>query len=275
MHTSERIVTDELILSYRYYKGEQEETLVVFHGFGQTNALFESFIPVVLPYYSVVAVDLFFHGESYIESNGIDHISIHRWNRVFNQILLKHQADRFSLLSYSMGSRFVVTLLNEYAARINNIVLIAPDGFGNNFLFNIATSTKVTRSIFRFTMQHPFWIQTTVSVLGALGFFNSITKRFIQRNLENAEHRKKIYDSWIYFRKLTIGKENFVKLINTNEISFMCFCGKEDQMVAKKSLQFVCAKTQARYIELDLAHHKMIQALEKSELIDFLISDRQ
>jgi pimeloyl-ACP methyl ester carboxylesterase len=275
MYTVEHIFTDGLLLSYRYYKGGKNETLFLFHGFGQTNMLFESFIPSVLPNFSIVAVDLFFHGESTVETNSVDYISIDRWNSLFDQILLKHQVNRFSLLSYSMGSRFVVTVLNEYATRINNIVLIAPDGFGNNFLFNVATSAKLTRSVFRFTMEHPFWIQVVVRILGATGIFNSITKRFIDRNLESAEHRKRIYASWTHFRKLTVGRNDFVKLILGNQIKLMCFCGKEDQLVAKRTIEHICSETAARYVELDLAHHKMVQALENSVLIDFLISDRQ
>jgi len=177
-------------------------------------------------------------------------------------------------LSYSMGSRFVVALLNTYAARINKIVLIAPDGFGNNFWFNVATSTQVTRFVFRYTMQHPLWIQVMVHMLGAIGIFNSVTKRFIERNLESSELRKKIYASWVYFRKLAIRKEEFVVLIRKNKINLMCFCGKEDQLVAKKAMKLLCKQTEAYYVEFDLAHHKMVQTLEKPELLAFLISDR-
>lgn len=273
-HTTERIVTDERTLSYRYYKGANKQLLVVFHGFGQTNVVFESFIDSVLPYYSVVAIDLFFHGESIAEVNKIDHLSIKSWNELFDKILVKHQINRFSLLSYSMGSRFVVTLLNVYASRINKIVLIAPDGFGNNFWFNVATSTKITRRVFDYTMKYPNWIRVAVNMLGAVGLFNSITKRFIERNLESESHRKKIYVSWVYFRKLVIAKKDFVELIRKYEINLISFCGKSDQLVAKKTIKLLCDQTLARYVELDLAHHKMITALERSELIDFLISDR-
>lgn len=271
--TSDLIVIDELKLSYRFYKGDTKDTLVTFHGFGQTSIVFESFIPSVLPYYSVVAIDLFFHGESTIEDNEVNYISIERWNTIFEQILIKHQISRFSLLSYSMGSRFIVTLLNVYAPRISKIALIAPDGFGNNFWFNVSTSTQLTRFIFRYSMQHPLCIQIVVRMLGAVGIYNSITKRFIERNLESAKNRMKIYTSWVYFRKLTIRKDDFVELILNNEINFICFCGKEDQLVAKKKMELICNKTNACYIELNLAHHKMIQVLGKEKLVDFLISD--
>jgi len=274
MYTEERIVHDKLILSYRYYQSENSEMIFLFHGFGQTKDLFEIFVPSVLPYYSVIAVDLFFHGKSTVNEKDNDPISINRWNALFNKIVERHVINKFSLLSYSMGSRFVVTLLNAYAARINKIVLIAPDGFGNNFWFSAATSTKLTRSVFQLTMEQPSWIHLMVRIFGAIGIFNSITKRFIDRNLKSGEHRKKIYASWIYFRKLTISKNDFVRLICKNKIELMCFCGKEDQLVAKKTVQKICTETGARYVELDLAHHKMVQALEESALICFLISDR-
>lgn len=275
MYTTERIVKDEFILSYRYYRGEREETLVAFHGFGQTNILFETFIPSVLSYYSVVAIDLFFHGESSVKESGKHYLSVEGWNELFSQLLEKHHIDRFSLLSYSMGSRFVVRLLNMYASRINKIALIAPDGFGNNFWFNVATSTYLTRFVFEYSMWHPMWIQLMVRVLGSVGIFNAITKRFIERNLESDELRKRIYASWVYFRKLTILKSDFVEGVNKNKIRFICFCGKEDQLVARKSMELLCTQTGATYVELDLAHHKMIQALDRSELLEFLVSDRK
>jgi pimeloyl-ACP methyl ester carboxylesterase len=275
MYTEERIVHDELILSYRYYQSEHSEVIFLFHGFGQTKGLFETFVPSILPYYSVIAIDLFFHGESTVNDNSIDAISINRWNALFNQIVEKHVINRFSLLSFSMGSRFLVALLHAYATRINKIVLIAPDGFGNNFWFSVAASNKLTRSVFQFTMEQPSCLQLMVHIFGAIGIFNSITKRFIDRNLKSGEHRKKIYASWIYFRKLIISKDDFVRLICKNEIELMCFCGKEDQLVSKKSVEQICNQTSAHYLELDLAHHKLIQALENRALIEFFISDRE
>lgn len=274
-YTTEQLTEGGFTLSYRYYSGNKKETLFLFHGFAQSNAVFDSFAVSLLNDYSVISVDLFFHGESTVEAEEIGPVSIQRWNVLFDRILIKHQIDHFSLLSYSMGSRFVVTLLHAYASRITQIVFIAPDGFGNNFWFRVATSTAVTRFIFKSTMQNPAWIKVLVRMFGAVKIFNSITIRFIERNLESPEHRKNIYRSWVYFRKLTIPSKEFIICMRIYNIRFMCFCGSNDQLVAKDSLKIVCEQTGGCYMEADLAHHKMLYVLEMPELNRFLISDRQ
>jgi pimeloyl-ACP methyl ester carboxylesterase len=266
---------DNCKLSYYFYDNNCSDTLFLFHGFGQSSEVFQPYFVLFAPYYNIIVVDLFFHGESIINSTTKDHISITDWNHMFQAIVKKHSIQFFSCIAYSIGARFVNTLLQKYASQIKRIVFIAPDGFGNTVWFRIATATIISRFLFKYTMKHPSGILLIMKALSFLNFYNPQTIRFIERNLEFADHRQKIYNTWTYFRTLKIAQGDFVQIINQFNISFMCLCGSQDEMVAQDALKEICAVTSSEFITIDLPHKKMYEVIQFQSVQDFLIFNRQ
>jgi pimeloyl-ACP methyl ester carboxylesterase len=262
-------------LSYYFYDNNCSETLFLFHGFGQSSEFFQPYVVSFSPYYNIVIVDLFFHGESIVDSNTKDHISIVDWNRLFQTIVEKHFVQSFTCVAYSIGARFVNTLLQKYASQIKRIVFIAPDGFGNTLWFRIATATVFSRYLFKYVMKNPSSILLFMKVLSFLNCYNSQTIRFIERNLEFSNHREKIYNTWTYFRTLKIAQEDFVQIIKQFNILFMCLCGSQDEMVAQDVLKEICAVTNSEFIVIDLPHKKMFEAIKLQSVQNFLIFNRQ
>lgn len=270
---SEIISTETHKLSYRYYSGGKK-ALFLFHGFGQTSDIFKDFIPTVIHEYSVISIDLFFHGNSKVVQYRSNFISIDEWNQLFENILQKHSIQAFSFLSFSIGSRFVFAALHKYSARIQRIALIAPDGFGNNFWFRIATSNALCRGMFKFVLTFPFPILFFGKVFHAVGIINNSTYRFIQKSLLIKEDRDRIYKTWTYFRKLNITQEEFVHVLHTHAIKTLFATGEKDELVAFRAIKKISIQVQAEYIELPLAHAKMIQAISLDAVKDFLIANR-
>lgn len=262
-------------LVYYFYDTGCKETLFLFHGFGQSNVVFQPYLASFASHFNIIVIDLFFHGESIVDSNTKDFISISEWNSLFQSILEKHSIQSFSCIAYSIGARFVNTLLEKQARQLKRIVFIAPDGFGNTVWFRLVTSTKFTRYLFKKSMEDPSIILLILNVFSFFNLYNQQTIRFIKRNLESLDHRQKIYYTWTYFRNLKIKKSDFVKNITEHAILFLCICGTQDEMVAQDVLKEMCMATSSKFVIIDLPHKKMLEAIQLQAVSDFLIFDRQ
>lgn len=265
------INTNSKRLAYYFHENGCVETLFLFHGFGQNGDVFQPYIATLTPYYNILSIDLFFHGESNIEANVVDFISVKEWNMLFQQIVKKHAIQTFSVVAYSMGARFILSLMQYYSNRINRMVLIAPDGFGNNFWFQLATSTKLTRTIFKYALKHPSCIIEVIKLLSTFGIYNQATKRFMTRSLESKYLVDKIYISWVYVRKLVLPKKDFISIINREDIKLLCCCSTKDQMVSKKAIQGMCKETNSECILFDIPHQKMLEVIQGPKVYEFLL----
>jgi pimeloyl-ACP methyl ester carboxylesterase len=266
----EVIHVDGISVSYTYYKGGAS-FLFLFHGFGQTADIYTAFIPQVCSQYSVIAFDLFTSLKNNKTYEPV--ISIPQWNALIEQLREKYSIEKFSILSFSMGTRFTVSMLELQALRIQRMVLIAPDGFGNTVWFRIATATYLSRKIFKAVMKHPETIKRIAKGMHKAGLLNQITYRFIERNLENKFLTEKIYQTWVYVRKLRMPPEAFISLINRHGIKLLFVLGKQDQLVAAGKIRSIAMQTHAQLLELELAHHKLTQTIDGGEVKRFLISD--
>lgn len=270
----ETMYHEDVSVSYTYYKGDTP-FLFLFHGFGQTAEIFNSLIPDVCAVYSIIAFDLFAKVQDNRKAASSDFISIAEWNAIIEHICEKYSIENFSIVSFSMGTRFAVSMLKLQAPRIQRMVLIAPDGFGNTVWFRIATATYFTRKIFKGIMQYPAWIKHIAKGMYKTGLLNQITYRFIERNLENKLLTEKIYGTWVYVRKLDLSRRSFISLVSTYDIKVLFVLGKKDQLVASAVIRSIAAQTDAQLLELESAHHKLTQAIDGSEVKRFLIPDRK
>ncbi|MGN6646282.1 MAG: alpha/beta fold hydrolase [Cytophaga sp.] len=269
----ENIIDQEFKLSYRYYSGG-ERFLFLFHGYGQSADIFQTFIESVKPDFTVIAIDLFFHGSSEVIQQQQNYISIAAWNGLFDKILKKHSITCFSLLSFSIGSRFIFSVMQMFQKQIERIVLIAPDGFGNNFWFRLSTSNVLCRYIFKCVLTHPPLILWPGKLLQLFGMINAYTYRFIQKSLQLKSERERIYNTWVYFRKLKIASPDFEYIIQQELIPLLFVTGESDELVAGAEIKKISNRLHVPHIELPLAHAKMIQALELEAVKQFLIADR-
>jgi len=274
IYNPESILTKHYKLSYKVYPGG-EKYLFLFHGYGQSTDIFESFIPTVLSHYTVIAIDLFFHGDSEVLQKNKNFISIGELNQLFGEILQRYSVHTFSMLSFSIGSRFIFAIFHTYSNQIDRIALIAPDGFGNTFWFRMATSNVLCRAVFKLALTFPFLITYPARFFNGIGIINDATSNFIQKSLQSKKERERIFNTWVYFRKLKMHSAAFVNKIKAASIQLFFATGSKDELVAHHTIQKISIQLHAPYIELPFAHAKMVQAISLEELRIFLIADRK
>ncbi|MBC7893637.1 MAG: alpha/beta hydrolase, partial [Sphingobacteriaceae bacterium] len=115
---------DSIHLRYRSF-GSGPRTLLAFHGMGQSGAAFSSLGTVLGDTFTTYAFDLFFHGES----SGLNEpLSKPFWAELLRRFLAEKKVERFSVAGFSLGGRLALATLETLYDRIDEVILVAPDG---------------------------------------------------------------------------------------------------------------------------------------------------
>ncbi len=124
-------------LNYGLYPGGPG-ILLAFHGFGQSQHYFSSLATSLEKNYTVYSFDLFYHGRSHWPDSE-QPLSKEFWKEMITAFLQEQQIDRFSLVGFSLGGKFVLATLEALPERTDEILFIAPDGIRTSFWYSLAT----------------------------------------------------------------------------------------------------------------------------------------
>lgn len=195
------------VISYHQY-GRGENTIVCFHGFGQSGEVFEIYSQDLGDQHTIVAIDLFFHGGSIYRSN--DPLVHTLWHEIFFEFKCALNIHQFDVIGFSIGSKFAISTFMQYSDQIRYLFLMAPDGLRESRWYRLATFPLVRQFIFKYLMTHPRRLDQLIYLLGRFKIINASTFKFIRTHLRNHEKRIQVYDSWSGFRKMRY-KLNVVK----------------------------------------------------------------
>lgn len=184
-----------------YYSwGKGSRLLFCFHGYGESGASFAFLGEALGTDYTVVAIDLPFHG-------------LTEWNEglFFDPqqltILLRDIAAglpgspaRWELLGYSMGGRIALQLLENSPDSIEKLVLLAPDGLVVNPWYWLATQTGWGNRLFEWTMRRPGWFFLLLRLGNALRLVNPSVYKFTVNYINDEAVRRDLYIRWTTMR---------------------------------------------------------------------------
>lgn len=215
--------------------GNGKEPLLVFHGFGQDHTLYVPLLKSLSPRYTLYIIDLFFHGKS--EWNeGERPLEKTTWASIVDVLLQDQRIDRFSILAYSLGGKFALATVEAFPTRIQKIFLLAPDGIKTSFWYSMATYPKIFRSIFKsmiFRHERFLWIA------GKLNQSNLVDKgliRFADYQMNSEAKRKRVYYSWVVFRRMSFDLKKVARLVNDNNIRLTMIVGKYDKVIRPENM---------------------------------------
>ncbi len=215
-------------ITYQKY-GNGPAILLAFHGFGQSQQAFKSLNKLLGKQYTIYAIDLFFHGNSHYLGDQLLTKSI--WCELIDQFLQAHSIDRFSLMGFSLGGRFALATTECFANRLDQLILIAPDGITRNGWYQLATSTPLGRSLFRYVMRHLSMLTTFGHLLTRLGLLNRTIMRFAEISLGTSAQRALVYRSWTQFRLIKPDLTIISNSLNDHGIPALFFMGAYDRII--------------------------------------------
>lgn len=242
--------------------GEGKNLLLCFHGFSEDASKFLLLEPALSSRYTTIAIDLPFHGETQWWRD--DLFSREDLKLLIEEILMRENARRFSLMGYSLGGKLVMAAILEFAPKINEVILVAPDGIRNAAWYNIAVYPKWGQKLFHRFIENPRFVFTTARLLRKLRVLHARLFKFLEVQMDTEEKRRKIYDVWLAVRDFETNLRYTKDLIKQYHIRSFIFIGKYDRVITKKiGKKFSHGLPNCKYIILDKGHNLLTESFNE------------
>ncbi|WP_420147237.1 alpha/beta hydrolase [Spirosoma sp.] len=203
--------------------------LLAFHGFGQNSQVYLPIEKHLGSRFTVFAIDLFFHGDSHYAAGQL--MSKPDWHRLIKSFLQEQRIERFSVIGFSLGGRFALATVEGFADKLDQLILIAPDGITPSNWYQLATGSALGRSVFRYGLRHLALLNGLGHALTRIGLLNRTIMRFVEISLSTVEQRNRVYLSWTQFRPIWPNLNVVSKNLTTNPINVYFFTGAFDRLV--------------------------------------------
>jgi pimeloyl-ACP methyl ester carboxylesterase len=247
--------------------GTGKHILMAFPGFGQSRSIYSQLSMDHGEEITLYSFDLFFHGKSewgYKENP----ITKEFWKDLMETFLNEQRIERLSIIGFSLGARFVLATFETLPERINHLFLIAPDGLYSNGWYTVATSTFITRRLFKTMMDKSGIFFSLTSLLGRLNVLNPRLLRFAEHQLKSKEMRKKVYYSWVVFRRLFISQKVFQKAAMHYQNKITILLGRHDTIITTKSIEKSLGKSfPVKVIILETGHNTLISSFVEGDYL--------
>ena len=203
--------------------------ILAFHGFGQSSMAFAPLEKISGEQYTVFAIDLFLHGNSHYSRNQL--LTITDWQGIIATFLESQKVDRFSLMGFSLGGRFALATVEAFANRLDQLILIAPDGITRSFWYQLATGSIAGRKLFQYVLHHLSILTTFGHALSRMGLLHRTAMRFVEVSLSTPQQCELVYQSWTQFRLIQPDLSPIANLLTDKAVRVRFFTGAFDRIV--------------------------------------------
>jgi pimeloyl-ACP methyl ester carboxylesterase len=245
-------------LHFRKY-GRGAKVLLCFHGFGQDHDVYRLLEDRLGEKYTLYSFDLFYHGQSFWHEKRKP-ISIEDWNEIITQFLTEQRIERFSLVGYSMGARFALATYNGFPKRIEQLILVAPDGIRKHFTYSLMTSFFISRRILRYIVINPKPYQFLLALLLRLRIVDKGVLKFSETQMQTRAMRRRVYYSWTMFRKLYLPINSTLSNIEHYATKVELVIGAYDRVVEMDDIAPLARRFPESVIILPNGHTALLKA---------------
>lgn len=217
-----------------YYRfGRGPSIVLCFHGYGEEAAQFSFLEKYVGDRYSFYAIDLPFHGATNWKE-GLNFTN-EDLTKIAAQVLLENNPVtenlKYNLVGFSLGGRVALSLYQAEPARVQKLILLAPDGLKVNFWYWLATQSSLGNRLFALSMKRPGWFFALLKFLNKLGFVNSSVYKFVNYYIGNPEARDLLYKRWTGLRGLKPNLSGIQAYIRQYSTPTRLLYGKYDRII--------------------------------------------
>ncbi len=210
--------------------GHGPKNMLSFHGFGQNNDQFRKIAQALQDEYTFYSFDLFFHGTSFWNKKDSP-ISKDFWLEMIRLFMVSQKIEKCALMSFSMGARFALTIVEGLPSKVDGLILIAPDGIKRNIFYKMATSPSFFRKLFRGVIINPALFKQLTKLVYTLHITDKSIIKFVETQMDTREKRRRVYYSWTVFRRLRFSNKVIADTINKYQIPTTMFLGQYDKMM--------------------------------------------
>jgi len=252
-------------LAYKKY-GKGNNIHLLFHGFGQTMKVFNSYLKLKKENDCFLVFDIFYHGQS-------SWISTHQeltklvWKEILVSLMEIEDFEQFHLVGYSMGGKFSLITFELFPEKVLSMLLMAPDGIKTGFWYNMATFPGVFNHFFKYMIFHPETFFTWIDRLERFGLLQSSLLKFVKSQMQTRTKRAQVYFTWTVFKPLQPDLNLIILALRQQQTPITLVTGEFDKMVTSKNLHTFSSKIpHIQAIEFSCGHNSLIE-----ETVDYLL----
>ncbi len=274
------------VVNYHLY-GTGPKVILAFHGYGDSGNQFNILQHEMGNAYTIIAPDMPLHGKTkWNEDDFVLDDLVFILNKILEelpgvqtgvkrnclQILPKgtetEDCDKFSMLSFSMGGRIVLNLLEKIPRQIERVVLVAPDGLHENFWYRIGTRTFAGNRFFRYTMKQPNWLFLIMRMGEKTNLLHTSLTRIVHYYMDDEQERNLLYKRWMLLRNFRPHLATIKKVSAKFQIPVRILFGKYDKIIRSKRGD-VFSKSPNVKIKIIDAGHRLMQPKYTGDIIKF------
>lgn len=253
-------------LHYRKY-GSGKRHLLAFHGFGQDQSAFSIFATSLGKDHTILAFDLFFHGESQWPVHELP-VPVSAWFDMLEKVLEEENIEEFGVMGYSLGGKLALATSLRHPTRVKQIILMAPDGVFLNPWYQVATGTALMRSVFYRLNDNPKLLVSLINTICRLRLISGRLAKFAISQVADARNGKRIYYSWVGFRHFTSKRQKLIANINQHQIPLTMVAGKYDTVIPSRHLKAFALKcTNSEWKLIHTGHNSLLKKYHE-ELVE-------
>jgi pimeloyl-ACP methyl ester carboxylesterase len=222
--------------------GNGKKILVCLHGYDENADTFDIFCKPLVNDYTSICIDMPFHGKTSWKESAATGMGGHDWEEIIDRILKQETrfVTQFTLVGYSMGGRIALSLFEYMPQKIEKLILLAPDGFTNNFWYWLATQTYLGNRLFRFSVHHPAWVLQLAKMLYTFRIINFGVLKLARHYLEDKELAEQLYARWTCFRKSRPDFNKIIQSATENQTPVRLVFGKFDHLILQRHATTFC-----------------------------------
>ncbi|MGK0365222.1 MAG: pimeloyl-ACP methyl ester carboxylesterase [Saprospiraceae bacterium] len=212
--------------SFSYLKfGRGKKLLIALPGYANEADLFLKIASALLDEFTVIALDLPWHGETKITA---DDFRKEDFIAVLKGVITNFpEMTAVEFMGYSYGGRLSLGILSKF--NISRLWLIAADGLEARRGYNFFPVTL--RRLLSDLMRQPHWFLKMLSFLHKIRIVPKYTHRFMTHHLGNEENKSRLLGTWIFTADFVSNQKELLQSLQEKQIPVVLIYGRQDKII--------------------------------------------
>ncbi len=151
-------------------------------------------------------------------------------------------------MGYSLGGKVSLSMVEFFANKMAQLILLAPDGVRTHPLYNLATYPSIGRKLFKYIVDRPSAFFTLVKSLYKLRLISKFLFEFTMNHMDTYEKRIRLYNIWVSLCDFIPKNYKIKKILNQHKVKVHLFFGLRDEIIRPKAAHYF--KTGLDYVDL-------------------------
>ncbi len=237
--------------------------MLCFHGFGMHGKQFTCLEATLGHKYTFWGFDLFFHKGTKLADESLATVKrgLQKQQLVdlIKQFCQHENIDRFSVISYSMGTHYATTVVEGMPHLIDEYIAAAPSSIRPGRLMDFFSKNKAGNKLLEKLMLSKKALLAILDLFTRLKFIDNTGRDILYKEVGTPELRFTLYACFTYLRFLQTDEPHLINCLQQHNIRSIFLFGARDKMYLPKIGDAFFAKVpHAEKVVLD-ATHEMIK----------------